>query len=295
MSTESTQSGIVDAPRAVASSRGKGFLAVCGSLFLHGAGHVIAGRYRRALFWFALSWGLVGFNLLCAMARPLLPLLIVLIPLSFLASLWCLIDSYLIGRSSKRSMLPGPALRYLAGVGIVAAAAFLSPAVLVVLPIRAYLVETFRMPTVAMSPTLMVGDRFMLNKRASYGRWSIVVIDSIQDRSVKYVERIVGLPGETVEVIDGEVVINGKIIPRPQGIAPYRDPPGVRSGLLRETYRTTLGMDEYFLLGDNSQLSADSRFWRAAPGHQARALPSDYIMGSVTAIYWPPQRWRRFE
>ena len=50
---------------------------------------------------------------------------------------------------------------------------------------------------------------------------------------------------------------------------------------------------EYFVLGDFSQQSADSRLWESgAPGHPSYAVPESYIIGVATHIYWPPSRWR---
>jgi signal peptidase I len=279
------------------SRRGKGFLAVSGSAFFHGLGHIFAGRYRRGLFWFALSWGLACVSVVCAMFRPLMPLLIVLIPLGCIVSIGCLIDAYRTGKRSERPMLGRPGFRYLAGLGIIVACIFLNPALWGALQIRTHLIEAFVMPSTSMAPALTTGDRFLVNKRTSFGRWSIVGHDSLHDRSVKFAKRIVALPGETVEIIDGEIVVDGKIRPRPPDVPPYRDLPDLaRRGIGRDHYHTTLGKDEYFVLGDNSINSADSRIWtEAAPGHQRGVIPADYIIGRATAIYWPPQRWRRFE
>src|SRR5258705_12824896 len=140
MDSESTQPGndVAIAASAPTSPRGKGFLALSGGIFMHGLGHAIAGRYRRGLFWFALSWSLVAIDVICAMVRPLMPLLIVLMPLSFIATFWCLIDSFRTGRRSERPMLRSPGLRYLAGAGIIAAAIFLNPALWVALQIRSH-------------------------------------------------------------------------------------------------------------------------------------------------------------
>ena len=299
MASESTQPGsdVAVAAPAPTSPRGKGFLALSGGTFLHGLGHVIAGRYRRGLFWFALSWGLVAINLICAMVRSLMPLLIVLMPLSFIATIWCLVDSFLIGRRSERRMLGRAGLRYLAGAGIIAAVILLNPALWVALQIRSHLIEAFVIPTGSMEPALIPGDRFIINKRQGYGRWSVVGHDSLHNRSVKFAKRIVALPGETIEIVDGEVVINGHTMQRPAGVAPYRDPPELAKRLgANDLHHTTLGKDEYFVIGDNSIISADSRLWTvAAPGHQPGMIPADYIVGPVTAIYWPPRRWRRFE
>ena len=63
-----------------------------------------------------------------------------------------------------------------------------------------------------------------------------------------------------------------------------------------EDNAVVLGLDEYFVLGDFSARSKDSRLWQdGAPGHLPYAVPSDHIIGVVTQIYWPPERWRVFE
>jgi hypothetical protein len=56
-----------------------------------------------------------------------------------------------------------------------------------------------------------------------------------------------------------------------------------------------LSEDEYFMLGDFSAQSRDSRLWkRGAPGHNPYAVPTSHLYGVVTTIYWPPSRWRAF-
>src|SRR5438034_11647891 len=98
------------APEEIPSRRGKGFLAVCGTLAVDGLGHLFAGRYRRGLFWFLLSWGLLALLISCAMVRALMPALIVLVPVGALLTVWCIIAAYLVGRRSPRPMLRFPAL-----------------------------------------------------------------------------------------------------------------------------------------------------------------------------------------
>ncbi len=296
MSSESTQIELIEnsAHPFSPSRRGKGFLAVCGSLFFNGLGHLFAGRYRRGIFWIVLTWLACVILVACAMFRVTLPVLILLIPISAIIPLWCLIDSYLIGRRSPRPMLRHPALRYLAGVAILIASFFINPALWVALQIRSHLIEAFVTPSNSMAPAIATGDRFIVNKKAAYGRWSIVAHDSLGDRSTKWVKRIVGLPGESIDIIDGEMHIDGKPLSRPVEIPPYRDPDGIRRQY--NNYPMKLGKDEYFVIGDNSVLSGDSRnLTSSAPGHQRGVIPADYILGPVTAIYWPPRRWRRFD
>jgi hypothetical protein len=56
----------------------------------------------------------------------------------------------------------------------------------------------------------------------------------------------------------------------------------------------TLGSDEYYVLGDNSPISGDSRYFPSVGVHQPGAIPRDYITGRVVARIWPPSRWRIF-
>jgi signal peptidase I len=111
----------------------------------------------------------------------------------------------------------------------------------------------------------------------------------------RYVERIVGLPGEKVELVGKEVRINDAAVALPAGLGPYESTPrfGPHTGCQGNPIR--LGPDEYFVLGDNSPISGDARHWDtpAAAGRQIGALPATNINGVVTWTYWPPSRWKR--
>jgi len=145
------------------------------------------------------------------------------------------------------------------------------------------------------------GDRIFVNKLAKPHRWDLVVFRYPGDPTTNYVKRLVGLPGEEVTIRDGAVCINGqKIEPPPElrGLKYVTEfdylPPGQVLWLWGdEEHPAKLGPDEYFVLGDFSARSMDSRFWeRGAPRHSPYAVPADHLVGVVTHIYWPPSRWR---
>ncbi|MFQ5341620.1 MAG: signal peptidase I [Anaerolineae bacterium] len=129
----------------------------------------------------------------------------------------------------------------------------------------------------SMEPNLISGQRLLVNKLAyrlgEPARGDIVVIDSPRGTSEKLIKRIVGLPGETVELRGGRVYINGQLIEETYhpavGMRPY--PP------------TIIPPGYYFLLGDNRDHSGDSRVWGSAP--------RDLIVGRVLVSIWPPDRW----
>ena len=109
----------------------------------------------------------------------------------------------------------------------------------------------------SMMPTLSDGDNLIVDK-ISYRfrdpeRFDIIVFPYQYEENTHYIKRIIGLPGETVQIIDAKIYINGEILEEDYGAEPIADP-----GLAAEPI--TLGEDEYFVLGDNRNHSTDSRF-----------------------------------
>jgi signal peptidase I len=168
-------------------------------------------------------------------------------------------------------------------------------AVALVLAIKAWVVNPYRIPTSSMEPTLhcarpeagcqaRFSDRVLANRFLYHfkdpERGNIIVFettDRIRRRCREggtFVKRIIGLPGETVTINgDGLVSIDGRRLDEP-----YVEP-GRRGGTFG-TYR--VDEDSYFLLGDNRRESCDSRSWGS--------LREDQIIGEVFSIYWPPDR-----
>jgi signal peptidase I len=142
-------------------------------------------------------------------------------------------------------------------------------------------------------------DRFLVDKLSSPRRWDVVAYRYPEDPSVRYVHRVVGLPGEEVSIKEGAVWVDGRrrVPPPPIEHLAYASEPGSGSELppMGDPERSwSLGPDEYFVLGDFSSRSRDSRAWtQGAPGHPAFAVPRSNIVGPATYIYWPPSRWRR--
>jgi signal peptidase I len=140
-------------------------------------------------------------------------------------------------------------------------------------------------------------DRFFIAKFLSPQRWDLVVFRFPQNPETLYVMRLVGLPGETIHIEDGAVWADGERLTPPD----YLDGIEYVSEMSRwplelsgtKANPAVLGDDEYFVLGDFSVQSMDSRFWeQGAPGHPPYAVPASHIEGIVTHIYWPPSRWR---
>ncbi len=141
-------------------------------------------------------------------------------------------------------------------------------------------------------------DRVAVNKLLKPRRWDLVVFRYPADPKVLFVHRLVGLPGEIVTIKNGAVWINGQLISSPealQGLNYVTEMDGCPDGLWGTPgHPAKLAADEYFVLGDFSPASRDSRLFESgAPGHPPYAIPASYLYGVVTHVYWPPSRWLR--
>lgn len=129
---------------------------------------------------------------------------------------------------------------------------------IVVLLFRNLVMEQAQVGGQSMEPTLSDGDILLVEKRTyekkNPERYDIIVLNT-EGNSMwgqQYVKRIIGLPGETVQIEEGKILINGKKLKEPFDFEEIED-----GGLAREEIQ--LGEDEYFVLGDNRNNSKDSR------------------------------------
>jgi signal peptidase I len=132
--------------------------------------------------------------------------------------------------------------------------------------------------SISMQPNLKEGDLVLVN-RLVYNfsepkRGDVIVFQNpINPEDVPYIKRIIGLPGDTVLIGQGKVMINGQLLSEP-----YLSVTTQRGG------EFTIPEGEYFVMGDNRNNSSDSRAW----GN----VPAEHIIGRAEAIYWPPQDWQ---
>lgn len=170
-------------------------------------------------------------------------------------------------------------------------------ALLLALFIREFFVQAFKIPSGSMIPTLLVGDRLMVNK-LRYGpkirftdkrapgfsrprRGDIVVFIFPDDPKRDFIKRLIAFGGETVEIKDGGIFINGKLIEDPviSKIYYYN-----RGDYGQEGQVIKVPEGQVYVLGDNSGSSHDSRFWGFVPERN--------IIGRAEFIYWPVTRLR---
>ena len=146
------------------------------------------------------------------------------------------------------------------------------------------IVQTFKIPTGSMIPTLNIGNHLMVNKFICYfkkpKRGDIIVFVYPVNPKKDFIKRLVGLPGETIQIKGGSVFINGEELQAPQQIAEryYYNEGMYGEGLIK------IPDNAYFVMGDNTRNSNDSRFWGF--------VPKKNLLGKAFFVYWPLTKMR---
>ena len=146
---------------------------------------------------------------------------------------------------------------------------------MVCLLVVTFIAQPFKVDGSSMLPNLKSNERIMANKFvARFGelkRGDVVVFWYPFDPSRTYVKRVIGLPGEMIEIRDGYVYIDGRRLSEPYLQPSYRDN--------RDFKPVNVKPAHYYLMGDNREISNDSRYFGQ--------VPQRYILGKVMFIYWP--------
>jgi signal peptidase I len=174
-------------------------------------------------------------------------------------------------------------------------------AVVLALFVRTFVVQAFKIPTGSMENNLLIGDHLLVNKfvfaptRSGLERMllpidpikrgDILVFKFPEDPDRDFIKRVIGLPGETLEMREKKIFINGKALDEPY--VHFRTPPGNRgpgdedfteAAVQRNYGPVTVPEGHYFMMGDNRDNSQDSRYWGF--------LTRDYVKGKALFIYF---------
>jgi len=170
-------------------------------------------------------------------------------------------------RAARRRLLWRAAVELLHDISIAVVFCFL---------LITFVAQAFRVQGPSMMPLLEDGERIVVNKlvyrMAAIKRGDVVVFWYPHDPSVSYIKRVAALPGDIVELRDGELYVNAQHVEEPYVLPDYRDP---QSNL--PPIQVQKGF--YFVLGDHRNMSLDSRSWGE--------VPQKYIYGKALFRFWP--------
>ncbi len=169
-------------------------------------------------------------------------------------------------------------------------------AVILALFVRTFIVQAFKIPTGSMENNLLIGDHLLVNKFVfaptlsrlegsllpidPIARGNVVVFKYPEEPERDFIKRVIGLPGDTIELKQKRVYINGTRLDEPY--VRYLSPPEESSPDdfdVRVQYGpVTVPADQYFMMGDNRDNSQDSRYWGF--------MPRNYVKGKALFVYW---------
>jgi signal peptidase I len=170
-------------------------------------------------------------------------------------------------------------------------------AVILALFVRTWVVQAFKIPTGSMEQNLLIGDHLLVNKFVfgptetalertllpveDIQRGNVVVFKYPEEPDRDFIKRVIGLPGETVELRDKKVYINGRMLEEPYVF--FLQPAGEGGEFSAFDVRVNYGPvtvppESYFVMGDNRDNSQDSRYWGF--------LPRSYVKGKALMVYW---------
>lgn len=257
------------------------------SYLVPGLGQVYNGQATKGLFFNFLFtlWGGVVFSFIFHMmkqsiSRINIAFLFIIMLISVAAHLCIIIEA--IKTSQKRKMENGlkPYNRWI--IYLVVVAVSLTVDYSLSNAVKENIIKPFCIPTGSMEPTLLAGDYLLSNQlyfsTHNPARGEVVIMRYPRNEKIVYIKRIIGMPGDTLEIINKKVYINHHEIDEPYIRA--MDPEvQFQISVRRDNYGPVIiPSDEYFVMGDYRDNSLDSRAWGTVKRHQ--------IIGKPVFIYW---------
>lgn len=244
-----------------------------------GLGHVYIGQLPKAIVIYGLPLLLIPFLILCLLPSMVKISLTIFVVLLFTYYLVVVCDAITTARKLSSVYCPKKFNKVAVYIGIFLVAAIFSEVISIGL--KSYIIQAFKVPASSMAPTLLIGDHILVDRRdaaRSPRLGDMIVFIYPQDETKDFIKRVIAVSGETVEMRNKVLLINGQPIKEPDviHIDPYTIPGGRNP---RDNFGPVMVPPEsYFVLGDNRDQSFDSRFWGF--------VKKSKIKGTVRSIYW---------
>lgn len=293
------------------------WVAVTLSVIMTGLGHIYCGRIVKGLVLAFISCILTPFLFgVFSVSHSTIRIAVIIVTLLASSVIWlyAIIDSAYIAERIKESYTPKDYNRWYVYVILILMGT--GGSTQIAFNVRTFYLQAFRVPVASNYPTMIPNDRFLANKIAYKNsdpqKGDLVVFTNPQDRRQNYIKRVVAVAGETVEIRNGEIYVNDQKLNRKK--LPQSTLDGIRiqvgdKPLEGEVCEETNGSAKYkifladhkapgdfakmtipdhhcFVLGDNRNLSKDSRHFGP--------IPLGTIIGRADFLYFPAKDWSRF-
>ena len=265
-------------------------LAIMLTIMVTGLGQVYARKIRRGILFFCIPI-IISIPLVLYVLNPqttINPILLLILFIGICFAIFVIVDAYRCAKAYNtdnnlnRNITAGKRALYI--IGIIFVAFIFSPSEIVAKHLAFYIrnnvAQAFKIPTETMKPALLKGDLILADKaiykKSEPRRGDVIVFIYPQDPKKMFVKRLVGLPGETIEIKNGSIIINSESVKENVIKSKYYYNKG---DYAKEGQQTKIPDDGYFVLGDNSASSLDSRYWGF--------VPKKNLIGKAYKIYYP--------
>lgn len=252
------------------------------TFFTIGLGHLYSGYAKKGIFLF-----FVGQLTLIAVVLPLLyyypNAFVLLISLLLFLGFWgyCIIDAVMHTKKKRYGYTLKKYNKWYIYLGCWAfSTLIISP--VVGSTIKVLFIQAYKIPASSLEPTILIGDNILAKKwievRNGINKGDMVIFPFPEDTSIDYVKRVIAMSGDSIEIRNKIVFVNGKAIEEPYVI--HKDPDIFPKGTIpRDNFGPVLiPEDGLFVMGDNRDYSNDSRFW----GY----VDKNSVEGKAYSIYW---------
>jgi signal peptidase I len=285
-----------------------------------GLGHFYAGEPKRGLYFFGIELLLLVAIACAALLVSTNIIFVIIVSLIYFAyTIYCAIDAASIARRHKDTYQLKSYNKWCAYIAYYVVLSYIiSPFVAMV--IKSNIVEAFKIPASSMVPTLLIGDHILVNnfeygpripltdlriftrKKPEHGE--IIVFKYPEDETKNFIKRVIGVPGDKIQIYDGTLFINDQPVPLEENgyvRVGERNPSGSTDAAKTRTFKEQVGGAQYqiqylhdqrgynygpvivpdesfFVMGDNRDFSQDSRFWGF--------VKFSKVLGRARSIYW---------
>jgi signal peptidase I len=241
------------------------------TFFALGLGHLYLGDLKKGVsLFFPLLLLLILANSFLLLYLPAWPIILII---AIAYTVYCIIDAVKGARVFKDYYLMKRVNRWY--IYLFYWVAFTIIVELFQTTVKANIVQAYKIPASSMMETIQIGDHVLANKLiykiSEPKRGDIIIFPFPKDPSKDFIKRIIGLGGETIEIKDKTVIVNGNVLQEPYAF--YSD-----TGAMRNFGPVTIPKDSLFVMGDNRDNSEDSRYWGF--------LKTVTVKGKATKIYW---------